>query len=161
MYEQSQIGNHRIWQVFLTQTWRDIQEHLYRQHKKPKNYTGSRWVQLVIKEIYRYALQVWTNRNEALHETLEKVGLHHKHLLTKLEILYQKNKETSNILPGLYKYSLEILKKKPDTYIKHWIKIAAPVEKYQQVENKRRKGQAIRQYLNMAEKPPEKRNMGK
>ena len=54
--EQNQIGIQNLWLGHLTQTWGDIQEHIYRTQGKHHSLTGTRWAKIVITQILKYVL---------------------------------------------------------------------------------------------------------
>lgn len=112
-YEQTQIGNQKLWSGYLTQTWGDIQEPIYREKNSPAHLTGSKWVKIVIKEIFQYVLSVWQRRNETVHETTGQVSHMREHILAQVRALYGKYSKHTDILLGLYKHNIDTLEKNP------------------------------------------------
>lgn len=77
------------------------------------------------------------------------------HQIQEVRSLYRKYEKHNDILPGLYKHSLEVLEKKPSKYLHRWIQLIEPVSEYVRTQDHRRPGVDIRKFLPMMEKPPE------
>ena len=139
----------------MTQTWGDIQEHHYRQRKQFRLYTRTMWSHRVVTAIYRHAIQAWKDRNKMGHETSQQKAPEREYLKTKIQTLYKKHQHAPDILPQLYRRSMQELLKSDTRYLWRWIQRMELMDAYKELQDKRRKGQDIRQYLPMQEKPPE------
>lgn len=80
-----------------------------------------------------------------------------EHTIKSVRTLYQRYAKHTDILPGLFKHSLETLEKKPTKYLNRWIQLIEPVKDFVQTQDHRRPGMDIRRYLPMMEKPPEEK----
>lgn len=152
--EQTRIGRQNLWKGFLTQTWRDVQEQWYRDKNYGVQHTGSLWAKTVIQEIFGFVVDTWARRNKALHDSTNSNPTR-EHLSKQIRTLYNKYRDTPEVLPCLYKYKLERLLRKSDNYLQKWYEIMQGMEVTDKIQRLRRPGRDIRQYLPMQERPPE------
>ena len=43
-----------MWRGYITQTFGDIQETYYRDHKEEQKYTGTAWSRMIVKLFFQY-----------------------------------------------------------------------------------------------------------
>lgn len=153
--DQDQIGTGKIWKGYITQQWGDYQENSYQENGEEKQYTGTKWVKILITEVYKHMLDTWGRQNDKLHQNKKRENPHKEKLQEEIEQLYKKYQHTPEILTCLYKHSLQKLLKKSIGYLKKWKEIMEGMDQMAAVQEQRREDRDIRKYLPMQEKPPD------
>ena len=151
--EQNQIGIQNLWLGHLTQTWGDIQEHIYRQQGQHHSRTGTRWATTVITQIFKHVLSCWRQRNETLHKHLQTPAPYQEAIQKDIEELYNKYRGTLEVLPSLYKHKLQDLLQKPLKYLLRWHQLMQPMNRHAILQQKQRPGQDIRQFFQQKPTP--------
>jgi len=65
--EQDAIGQHYIWDGWLSKAWREHQEQIWKQSRSRKS--SKRWTTELIKKLWNVAWDMWEQRNGALHNS--------------------------------------------------------------------------------------------
>ena len=102
-------------------------------------------------------MELWKQRNNALHTNKEHTPVQHLILQKKMTLLYEKHCTHQGNYKFLFKKSIPELKKQNQQHLERWIELANMIEPSNKINNMQRKkfGNNIKQYLPQASKPPD------
>lgn len=104
--EQNDIGRDMLWKGFSSQTWGDIQESYYRRNKSKGHQTGATWAKKLVRELWKFFLEIWKLCNATLHRKTEHTQVEKQILQACIEELYTKHKGNQGKYKFLFKSSI-------------------------------------------------------